>query len=226
MKLDKFYVNKNGEPAEHVSARGGIYKVRWSNWKAIKQCQSTDEIRVLIGKFKSEMKGLDKDEDCEMIREWRTTIIMADDWYDYLKYKEDSDGKFSSGWGPLTNTVQDTKKIFDSEQLEEDIDEEGSAINKDDENPDSMIQKPKKQSGIERPRNKVDSAIGGYYQHGVVVGEAKWYNKQVQQRVQEIFDRDVRNRLEKRKTDPHLTSVYYGWRYDKEIKKKKKKCGG
>jgi len=211
--FDKFYVNKDGEPAEHVSARGGIYKVRWSNWKSIKQCQSTDEIRVLIGLFKLNMKRLDKKNDSKMIREWRTAIKMAGDYYHYLKHREDEIGKYPSGWGPLTDTVQDTEKIFDCEQLEEDENEEGSAIGKEDKDPDNFVVSP------EQPK-RVGSSIDGYIQHGKVVGEVQWYHNFVQKRVQEIYDLEVKNRHEKRKTDPYLLSIYNGWRYDKELKKK------
>jgi len=218
--FDKFYVNKYGEPAEHLSARGGITKVRRQNWNAIKECQSIDEIRVLIGKFRSEIKGLDKKNDSKMITEWRTAITMAGDYYHYLKHEEECNGKYSDVSGPPTNTSE--QDVSGNETT----DEEGNAIYGEDQEPDAITTDLKVDKGIERPRDRFDSSIEGYHQHGVVVGEVPWYNSHVQQRVQEIHDRNLRNRLESRKSDPDLRAIYSGWRYDKEFKKKKKDDGG
>ena len=84
----KFYVNQDGEITEHVSARGGIYKVRSANWKVIKDCVSTDELRELILTFQENQRY---EEDKKMWTEWRTAISMANDYYEVLKDRENQD---------------------------------------------------------------------------------------------------------------------------------------
>jgi len=84
----KFYVNQDGEITEHVSARGGIYNVRSANWKVIKDCVSTDELRELILTFQENQRY---EEDKKMDGEWRTAISMTNDYYEVLKDRENQD---------------------------------------------------------------------------------------------------------------------------------------
>ncbi len=84
-KIGKFYVNKDGEPTEHISARGGKYPFRYNQWKAIKQTKSTNEIRVLILYFRKQIKEVvhtwsEGKEKNQRIKDLRTSITMAGDW--------------------------------------------------------------------------------------------------------------------------------------------------
>ena len=107
----KFYGNKSGEITEHIDARGGEYPFRWDSWKAIKECESTEEINQLIAKFKSDIRDVetwsdetieDRNKKFQRIRDLRTCITMANDYEPYIRAEVD-DAKFESV-SPNTNT--------------------------------------------------------------------------------------------------------------------------
>lgn len=145
-KSFNIYFKQDGTPSEHKSSRGGSlyinskgqivdksyrykkYPLRPRIWKTIMECKTKEEVTALIGTFRKRMKGLDKSIKLNrlIIREYRTAISMAGDWYSYLDNQENLKGKYSQS---ATNTIieeddYDYSEFFELDSESEEIEEE------------------------------------------------------------------------------------------------------
>jgi len=200
----KFFGTKKGEITEHVNAKGGEWPFRMDQWKAIKKCETTKELQVLIGKFKGDIKQVnktwsdktveDRNNKFQRIRDLRTAITMADDYYDILKQIEENG--FYLGFKnvpPIVLWEGDKKDVL------------------------VPIAPPSKK---EKDYVGVTGVEESYIdKRGQQVGFVPWYHKQIQITKQELLDREIENRIKILKTRPNRKKNYWGWKY---ISKKKK----
>jgi hypothetical protein len=133
-------------------------------WKCIFQCETTEELEILIELFKSQMVGLDKSKRDHQayITEHRTAITMAKDYRNVLKHIRDTEADRYVGV-PLINNIGD-----------EDKDYEGSAFEETEADNVDVLKTSSKgeKKGIERLIEKFDPSIKAYYQLGLD-GKAK-----------------------------------------------------
>jgi hypothetical protein len=124
-------------------------------WGAIKMCNSTEEIEILVGHYKNEMRDLDtKNRDHQAyIKEMRTGIIMASAYRKELKHERDTNPDRYVGV-PLINMIEGN--------VEESSQEFTSASNVD-----TLKTKDGIKKGIERTRGKYEPSIKAYYQIGL-----------------------------------------------------------
>ena len=69
----------------------------------------------------------------------------------------------------------------------------------------------KEVESLEEPYNFSDNTLDK--------DKTPWFHKRVQQRTQDILDRELKNRRETLKSRPYLREIYRGWKYAKKKKK-------
>jgi hypothetical protein len=221
-------LDKDLEIRTHLSARGSNGILRY--WYEIRECTLVDEVRILIGKYKSEIKHIDKTFQRNVIQFKRLiknglhteeeglglteglkkvknrkildlrTAIKMGN--DVYHYLKDKDERENIGIDRGTFTFIPTTNTTETKDNEE-IPEEDL---------------PKNKTTEPKHFNKKSKTNIPYYERYVKFGRD---DKLVMEHPQDVIDKTIQNRVTLSKTKPNLKSIYWRWYYEGEKRNSK-----